>query len=144
MTRLKLISSLGGCAIALVATTAMAQTSPEAMWYSHKGGEVRTSKLIGTSVKNQAGDTIGDINEVILDKDGRVQALVVGVGGFLGIGEREVAVTYPAMKLTVDANNSTVATVNATKEQLRAAPEWRWATSTNGSGTVGKGTTKPN
>jgi len=144
MNRSRLISAISGGAIALFATAALAQTSPEAMWYSHQGGEVRASKLIGTSVKNPAGESIGEINEIILDKSGRVHALVVGVGGFLGMGEREVAITLPSINLAVDSNNNTVATVNATKDQLKAAPEWKWATSNDGSGTVGKGVTKPN
>jgi sporulation protein YlmC with PRC-barrel domain len=127
-------------------TTAPKATQPGAtqpQWYSHQPGEIRASKLIGTSVKNNAGETIGDVNEVVLSKDGKVAAVVVGVGGFLGLGEREVAIAFDSLQLTQDGNQ-TVATVNATKETLKSAPEWKW-TDAGPSGTTGTGTspTKP-
>jgi hypothetical protein len=100
---------------------------------------MRASKLIGTRVNNEAGERIGDINEVMLTKDGKVAAVVIGVGGFLGIGERQVAVAFESLRLTQDANKNTVAAVSATKESLKAAPEWQW-TSEGGSSSVGKGT----
>lgn len=65
-------------------------TGPQ--WHRPQAGELRASKLIGMTVKNAAGESIGDINEVVLGKDGKVAAVVIGVGGVLGIGEREVAV----------------------------------------------------
>jgi sporulation protein YlmC with PRC-barrel domain len=97
---------------------------------------MRASKLIGTTVRNDAGERIGDINEVVLSKDGKVAAVVVGVGGFLGIGEREVALSFESIRLKLDANNNAVVTVAATKDGLKAAPQWHWS----GEGTSGKGT----
>lgn len=117
--------------------TAGSPTRPQ--WYSHQAGEMRASKLIGTAVNNDAGERIGDINEIVLSKDGRVAAVVIGAGGFLGMGEREVAVAFESLRLTQDSNNNTVVTLNATKESLRAAPEWRWS-GESGSGTTGRGT----
>jgi hypothetical protein len=96
-------------------------------WYAPQPGEVRASKLIGTSVKNAAGETIGDINEVVLGSDGKIAAVVIGVGGFLGMGEREVAVRFESLKLTRGSDQSTTATLNATKDSLQAAPEWKWS-----------------
>jgi hypothetical protein len=96
------------------------------MWYSHQVDEMRTSKLIGTKVVNTANETIGDINEIVLGRDGKVAAVVLGIGGFLGIGEREVAVSFESLKMSRDSSNNVVWTVNATKEVLRNAPEWRW------------------
>lgn len=108
-------------------------------WHSHQAGEVRASKLIGTSVNNEAGERIGDINEVILTRDGKAVAAIIGVGGFLGMGEREVAVKFESLRLTQDANNKTVVAIGATKDSLKAAPEWRWS-GEGGTNTVGKGT----
>ena len=112
--------------------------SSQPQWYSGQSGEMRASKLIGTTVSNDAGERIGDINEVVLSKDGKVVAVVVGVGGFLGIGEREVALTFESIRLKQDASDNTVATVAATKDSLKAAPQWRWGS--DATGTTGKGT----
>lgn len=98
-------------------------TERTASVYSHQADEVRASKLIGTKVINTANETIGDVNEVILGKDGKVAAVIVGVGGFLG--EREVALTFDSLRMTRDSGNNLVLSVNATKDGLKAAPEWR-------------------
>jgi sporulation protein YlmC with PRC-barrel domain len=116
-------------------TTAPPSTPPPAaspsgqpMWYSHQADEMRASKLIGTKVVNAANETIGDVNEVVLAKDGKVAAVVIGVGGFLGMGEREVAMGFDSVRMSRDSSNNLVLTVNATKDGLKAAPEWRWDT----------------
>jgi hypothetical protein len=101
------------------------------LYYSHTPGEMRASKLVGHNVKNAANETIGEINELILDKDGRVVAVVVGVGGFLGIGQREVALDYKSLNIKYDPNamtdaGATTVVVNATKESLKNAPAWTW------------------
>ena len=64
--------------------------------------------------------------------------LVIGVGGFLGIGEREVAVNFSSLRFTQDNSGATVVALNATKDALKAAPEWKWAA--DRSGTTGIGT----
>ena len=64
----------------------------------HKDGEWRASKLVGLNVYNQANEKIGDINEVILDKSGKVAKVILGVGGFLGMGEHDVAVAFDKLK----------------------------------------------
>ena len=96
------------------------------MWYSRQVDEMRASKLIGTTVVNAANETVGDVNEIVLTKDGKVAAVILGVGGFLGIGEREVAINFNSVRMNRDKNNNTVLTVNATKESLKDAPAWRW------------------
>jgi sporulation protein YlmC with PRC-barrel domain len=111
---------------------AQVQTPPspnaQMQWYSHQASELRASKLIGTSVKNNANESIGNINDVILGKDGKVAAAVIGVGGFLGIGEHEVAVNFNSLRLSDDGNGKTLVTMDATKDALKAAPQWTWAT----------------
>ncbi len=108
-----------------------ATPSGQPMWYSHQADDARASKLIGTKVVNTANETIGDINEIVLSKDGKVAAVIVGVGGFLGIGEREVAVNFGSLRMNRDSNGNLVIAVNATKDTLKGAPEWRWDTSKN-------------
>ena len=116
--------------------------SAQPSWYTHQSGEIRASKLIGTSVKNTANEDIGDINEVLLSKDGKVAAVVVGIGGFLGIGEREVAISFDSLRIATDSNRNAVITVNATKESLKEAPQWEWRSATK-SGTTGSSGHKP-
>ena len=97
-------------------------------YYSKTDGAWRASKLIGVKVVNSAGETVGDINEIVLDGTGKATAAVIGVGGFLGLGEHEVAVNIDSLKFARDGNGKTVVTLNATKDSLKAAPQWKWAT----------------
>ena len=91
---------------------------------AHQGEPARMagSHLIGLTLRNTANESIGDIDDVIVDRDGRVREVVVGVGGFLGIGEHKVAIAWD--QLQFDANRD-VAVVSMTKDQLRAMPEYR-------------------
>src|SRR3712207_2181836 len=56
--------------------------------------QVMVSKLIGTTVVGPNNESIGDVNDVVVDRNGRAMAVVIGVGGFLGIGEKDVAVPF--------------------------------------------------
>lgn len=115
--------------LALLAVPALAQTvtpAPDDVKFYSERGEWRASKLMGAKVTNKAGETIGDINDVLIDKDGKVAAVVVGIGGFLGMGERHAAVTFNSVQLTRDPNNDPLVRVDVTKDQLKSAPEWKW------------------
>jgi hypothetical protein len=57
-----------------------------------------TGALIGRSVTNSQGETLGDINDIIIDEQGKVVAVIIGVGGFLGLGEKNVGVRYTSLK----------------------------------------------
>ena len=121
----------------------------------HKEGQWRSSKLIGVNVYNDNNDKIGDIQELIVDRSGKVDEVVLGVGGFLGMGEHYVAVpmeklkwvdesvktsstsTAPADKSTVGSANRPAraanekwypdhAIYNATKDQLKAMPQFKY------------------
>lgn len=109
------------------ATTNDTASAPQ--WYSHQQGEWRASKLVGSKVKNNAGDTIGDINEIILTSDGSAAAAVIGVGGFLGMGEHQVAVQFKSLKIDRDSNGNDIVKLDTTKDALKAAPEWTWQSS---------------
>ena len=61
-------------------------------------GNWRASKLMGLDVYNEANEKLGDVNELILDKDGKINAVVIGVGGFLGMGEHDIAVSMDKLK----------------------------------------------
>ena len=63
-----------------------------------KQGEWRGSKLTGLTVYNNNDERVGDINELIIGQDGKIEAVVIGVGGFLGIGEHNVALPFDQVK----------------------------------------------
>ena len=85
---------------------------------------VDVHKLGGQTVLNGNNASIGKVESVLLDKDGKAKYVVVGVGGFLGMGEREVALPWDA--LTISQNGEKV-TANYSKEQLKAMREYRFA-----------------
>ncbi|WP_170151498.1 PRC-barrel domain-containing protein [Microvirga subterranea] len=60
--------------------------------------QIMASKLIGTKVVSANNESIGDINDVIVDRNGQAVAAVVGVGGFLGIGEKDVAIPFNSLE----------------------------------------------
>ena len=96
-------------ASAQTANKAAAADSAAATASSHQEGEWRASKLVGVNVYNDANEKIGDINDVILDKAGKVKNVILGVGGFLGMGEHYVAVAYDKMKWSNEPPRSTTA-----------------------------------
>jgi sporulation protein YlmC with PRC-barrel domain len=72
---------------------------------------------------------IGEIMDVLVSSDGRANTLIVGVGGFLGAGEKDVAVNFDAVKRTTK-NNSIYLTMDTTKDQLRSAPGFKYDSQT--------------
>jgi sporulation protein YlmC with PRC-barrel domain len=97
---------------ALLTGAASAQTNKSAADSAammHREGDWRASKLIGVNVYNEANEKIGDINDVILDKSGKVENVILGVGGFLGMGEHYVAVAYDKLKWSNEPPRSTTA-----------------------------------
>jgi sporulation protein YlmC with PRC-barrel domain len=69
----------------------------------------RASKLEGVDVYNDRNEKIGDISEVLVDRQGKVEAVVIGVGGFLGIGQRDVAVPFDQLRWQVSERQNTAA-----------------------------------
>ncbi len=85
-----------------------------------------SSKIVGTSVYNNDHQDVGTIKDIAYGRSG-VQAYIVGVGGFLGMGDHYVAVRPAALQLTFDHNaNAWRASVNATADQLKSAPEYKY------------------
>lgn len=75
----------------------------------------------GKHVYNASGQSIGDLNDVIIGKDGKISALVVGVGGFLGLGEKNVAVNWDQLKQNGSISPSRIV-LGMTEQDLRNAP----------------------
>jgi sporulation protein YlmC with PRC-barrel domain len=132
---------------ALFTCTASAQTASnktaatDSAVAAHKEGEWRASKLVGVNVYNDANEKIGDINDVILDKSGKVENVVLGVGGFLGMGEHYVAVAYDKLKWSNEAPRSTTAsTTTSTTNRPATNADGTARTAANGT-TTGTATT---
>jgi sporulation protein YlmC with PRC-barrel domain len=87
-------------------------------------GDVRTDKLIGRDIQNTQNETIGEIKSVMINQSGTVDSVIVGVGGFLGMGEREVALGWKDLNVT---NNGEKVTTALSKDQLKALPEYKYA-----------------
>lgn len=114
-------------------TSTVAATDVDSGW--------RMTKLMGLDVYNDAKEKIGDIDEVLIDEKGNVKSVVIGVGGFLEMGEHDVALPMEQLRFSETAANGSAttgssagagddwapdhATVSVTKEQLKAMPEFK-------------------
>lgn len=84
---------------------------------------ILTSELLDASVYSVEGEKVGDIDDAILSLDGMVEGVVIGVGGFLGIGEKHVAVEMQQISVRMDENNEPQLIIDTTREALEAAPD---------------------
>ena len=87
-------------------------------------GDVSARALLHESVKNAANEMIGDINDVLIGGDGKITAVIVGVGGFLGMGEKNVALPFDQLTFSKVAGDDLLVTTAATKASLETAPEY--------------------
>ena len=86
-------------------------------------GDMASSALIGTKVRNANKEMIGKIDDIYLDKDAKVTDVVISVGGFLGVGSKDVAVKWSDITMSQE-DNSVVLTTSLTKEALMALPDY--------------------
>ncbi|PPJ47612.1 photosystem reaction center subunit H [Rhizobium sp. KAs_5_22] len=89
--------------------------------------QISANNFIGQSVYTSGDDSIGEINDLIIEEKGGIVAAVIGVGGFLGIGEKDVAVPMSKITVTRDADDADELrlTTMETAETLKAAPEFK-------------------
>ncbi len=86
-----------------------------------------TSNIVGLDIYNSQNNDIGKIQDVVVDSGNTVQGYILSVGGFLGMGTHYVAVNPASVWITYDTNNKTWrAAMNATKDQLKNAPEFQY------------------
>ena len=156
---------LAAVASAQTPTTSSDRMAPAAASSSSFQGNWRASKVVGLSVYNDNNESLGSINDLLMDKSGNIKAVVLGVGGFLGVGEHLVAIPLdkikfvdqpvaytgtsstspnpnrPATSTTTGAAPTTTtpttkpnpwypdhAVFNATKDELKAMPEFKYST----------------
>lgn len=98
----------------------------EAKFSTVSKDEMFTSKLKGLSIVNQKDETVGDIADLAI-KNHQVDALILSVGGFLGVGEHYVAVSPSSVNVRYDSKSDKwLASMNTTKDALKAAPEFKY------------------
>jgi hypothetical protein len=85
----------------------------------------RASKVIGASVVNEANDTVGKVDDVIIGQDGKSPFVVLSVGGFLGMGTKLIVLPYEQLKAT----ENKLVLPGATKDALKDLPEFKYASS---------------
>ncbi|HLH90442.1 MAG TPA: PRC-barrel domain-containing protein [Xanthobacteraceae bacterium] len=112
---------------ALIAAPAFAQTSSSTTSSAtHEesasaSGLWQGSKLIGLNVYNDKNEKIGSIVQLMVDKEGTIKSVVIGVGGFLGMGERDVAVKFSELKWSNEPVSSTSSSSSAPPASSRPA-----------------------
>ena len=92
-----------------------------------QSGDMLTSNVVGLDIYNSQNNDIGKVQDVAFDASKRVTGYILSVGGFLGMGTHYVAVNPDALMVNYDAQNKVwKATMNATKDQLKSAPEFKY------------------
>jgi uncharacterized protein YrrD len=122
--------ALAFATLSALSVPAFAQTSaPTASapnFVSVKQDSMLSDHIEGLSIRNSANESIGEIEDIVIDQ-GRVAGYILSVGGFLGMGDRYVVVDPTAVAVAYNAeDNKWSATMNATKDQLKAAPEFKY------------------
>ena len=121
-------------------TATMPKSGQQTFLDQQKADQMLASDLMKKSILGANNERIGDVNDLLMSKDGDVVAVLVGVGGFLGIGEKTVAIPFDSLKRSADAEQLTA---QYSREDLKQAPEFVTAKrSERGTGTTGTGTTR--
>lgn len=107
-------------------TEAMASAPANAVVSSQQPSQWLASKFEGTDVVGTDDKKIGDVSDILFDKEGKIEAFVISIGGFLGVGSKEVALPPAAFDSTAGQNPSDVKLKLAmSKEELQAAAEFK-------------------
>jgi len=137
---------------ALICAPAMAQTQPSgsttttttttsSSMTQMQPGQWRASQIEGLNVYNNNNEKIGDISEMLVDQSGKIQAVVIGVGGFLGIGERDVAIAFDDVKFVNEPRANATASTTTTGVTSAAPGTATTTTAPNATGSTTMGTT---
>jgi sporulation protein YlmC with PRC-barrel domain len=112
-----ILAALGTSALAATNVQLLRQVPSDALtvtdWYKQ-------------DVYDPHDNKIGEIMDVLLDKSGKATSLIIGVGGFLGAGEKDVAVPFDAVRVTTKNNKKTTLVMDTTKEDLKSAPGFKY------------------
>ena len=81
--------------------------------------------ILGRQVLSSAGEDMGRVVDIVVDRNGQVRAAVIDFGGFLGVGNRKVAIDWNALHFAPTGSRDDRITLDLTREQVKAAPEYR-------------------
>ena len=122
----RVLTALAATMIVGAAYAQTAETTTTETFVTVQPTDVLSYNLIDLNVTNDANETIGEIKDLVLS-EGSLKGYVVSVGGFLGMGDHYVLVSPKAVKVTYLENDKKwTAVMNATKEQLKNAPEFKY------------------
>jgi sporulation protein YlmC with PRC-barrel domain len=129
MNKATLLAAAAMISVAVVSGGAGAQGTPQTIDLikvdvQKLAAGYRASKVIGSSVVNDAGETIGTIDDLLVSADGKQPYAVLSIGGFLGMGTHLVVVPYDTLKFA----DKKVTLPGGTKEGLKKLPEFKYAT----------------
>jgi sporulation protein YlmC with PRC-barrel domain len=109
--------------VAVLSIPAFADTMSNAqMMRAMPADSVTVTDWYKQSVYDPNNNKIGEVMDVLVDKSGKITSLIVGVGGFLGVDSKDVAVPFDAIHVTSKDNNKRHLVMNATKDELKSAP----------------------
>jgi sporulation protein YlmC with PRC-barrel domain len=118
-------STIIAAAFLTLATSVSAQALDATAFKTEQtSGEWRVANYVGKPIVNASGEKIGDVNDLLFDRTGKITTIVIGVGGFLGLGEKRVALPFEAVTYN-DQNGTRQIMVPLTKEALLAAPDYK-------------------
>jgi len=95
-------------------------------YYTAQPVDVLASKLMNMTVYNQDGQKVGSIEDLLIDQGRNIAGVVIGVGGFLGIGERYISLPPSSIVLAPQGDRSYRAIINTTREDIHKAPEFKF------------------
>jgi len=116
-----------------------AQPAPSAVVLDTRDAQA----ILGKSVRSVAGEDMGRLVDVVVDRNGQPRAAVIDFGGFLGVGSRKIAVDWTVLKFLRDDGKQNVITVELTKDQVKAAPEFKEGSAVVILGALGTGQPAP-
>lgn len=96
------------------------------MVVSEDGRDFLTSKLVGAKVVGKGNEELGEVADLMLAANGNLRAVVIGVGGVMGVGTRYVAVSPGSIRMSYTRSARVLVVLNATPEQIGAAPEFQY------------------
>lgn len=112
-------------------------------FYTVQPRDMRASDLMGMDVYNLNNENIGDVVDLVIDDGKNIRAVVVSVGGFLGIGDRNVAIDPASIVVNTRNNAADRVVVNTTKDELKNAPEFKFTAKANATNTGMTNDSKP-
>jgi sporulation protein YlmC with PRC-barrel domain len=123
MSKLALTTAL----LAVLSIPAFADTMSNArMMSAMPTDSVTVTDWYKQSVYDPSNNKIGEVMDVLVDKSGKITSLIVGVGGFLGVDSKDVAVPFDAVHVTNKDNNKWYLVMNTTKNELKNAPGFKY------------------